>query len=856
MVNKSVITGVPLGGRGFVKRQQGKFQPGEYKRLTNMEITPEGALVSRAPVLGYDGAADNSNLVGGVNDVTHPPILNPDGFLGHVGPYVIFNGSDQVYAVNSTIGQIRKLSWARSARFEHTVGGGAAFSTDGSSLYEKPVAVHLYNGKIYWVSFALNNTVTTVGFNRTWEIRVRTQTYDGTDPITSLNSAFSAAVVVAKDACKSDIVTSQLKSSDAPDIVKTFVHKNRLWIVTERAVYFSKASDPTVWTVPSGGFIKYDESLDDAVAQADTIFLVGPSNISTINYSIDPNDINDLTLNVVSSNMGARSIAIHDSVPYVVRNDALYSVSASGVAKVMDLNLGLIESSQGSVAIANASSKSSTIKVILTSYRRYLIISNIQLARIVTDTDSNAGTAKTYPRGYAIQHDNNPEVATFADSGHAVDAGGIVAASWMLNMDLGTISTFRYSDLSTHNYLYNPTTGDGSSAGWQIYGLNTLITVTASNPAETAAEGPYNYFLISKTLAGSNMGMRTTPPSSGLAGMVPRPAGQQVTLYAEVRNPVGSLLTAIQFIARDDTNNDSAVLGSITDGAISQNVPPDGIWRGIWVTGTIAAARNLEAIYVAKNTNNADLNEKLHVRNIKVVDGTIANITTNAQTQYQGSLESFFVYPKFDAAGGAGDVLFLNTNNARSVGRAAGRPSKGFIYFLDPSSNNSLDSDKPFYDIKRSLAGTYGVYTPLVEITIPGYTPDGTEYFFKKFRSLALEGALPWTSNYSLKVVYNQRSSSTQYPASMIQAYDFSNDAKFQNNPQPARFGILQRARSLDILLNATSTFVSNGPYWLTGTDVADPQITNAFKFRLNIVSMILFWSPTSRAMEYSTKLN
>lgn len=167
------------------------------------------------------------------------------------------------------------------------------------------------------------------------------------------------------------------------------------------------------------------------------------------------------------------------------------------------------------------------------------------------------------------------------------------------------------------NYIFNPSSNGGTLNGMQTYGLNTVLSSILENGGR--------YFKISKSVAGSQMGLRTKPLTDPAPGIVSIPAGTLVTISAEVRNPVGQVITNIGFIARDDANNDSNVLTSIngSGGAIMQTVvPADNVWRRIWVTGIVANNRNIEALYVQK-AGTPDVTEVLHVRNIMLNEGPL-----------------------------------------------------------------------------------------------------------------------------------------------------------------------------------------------------------------------------------------
>lgn len=163
--------------------------------------------------------------------------------------------------------------------------------------------------------------------------------------------------------------------------------------------------------------------------------------------------------------------------------------------------------------------------------------------------------------------------------------------------------------IAATNDIFDPSTADGTLAPWATYGADTTTTsvVEDGKPA----------MKVVKTANTTSMGASTL-------GLTNKVAGTVVTISAEVKNPVGTTVLPVAFIARDDPNNDSAVLVSVTGGALSTSVPADGQWHRIFVTGSIKAARNLTHLYIYK-AGAVPSGEILYIRNVMMNDGVILN---------------------------------------------------------------------------------------------------------------------------------------------------------------------------------------------------------------------------------------
>ena len=117
------------------------------------------------------------------------------------------------------------------------------------------------------------------------------------------------------------------------------MHKERLWVVLGGALYFSKPTDPTVFSVPDGGFFKFAEAdINYAVTLRDSIYVICDSAIYVINYSADPNlDANVIKIDAVA---GGDSACVFRGNVYYTKDDTLNVINNYNVSKVMDLNLG------------------------------------------------------------------------------------------------------------------------------------------------------------------------------------------------------------------------------------------------------------------------------------------------------------------------------------------------------------------------------------------------------------------------------------------------------------------------------------------------------------------------------------
>lgn len=169
------------------------------------------------------------------------------------------------------------------------------------------------------------------------------------------------------------------------------------------------------------------------------------------------------------------------------------------------------------------------------------------------------------------------------------------------------------SNVEAVNHVFNPTATNGDLSNWVAYGVGTVVT--------SSTFGGQDGFLIAKSVAGSQLGMRTFP-GTVMPGMTSRPSGTVVTLSCEIFNDGDQLSSGIGFIGRDDTNNDLTVFGgTVIAGAVNWT-PPRNVWFRIYLTIAVKTGRNLESFCIQKlGTPNID--EKFRVRNVMLNDGAL-----------------------------------------------------------------------------------------------------------------------------------------------------------------------------------------------------------------------------------------
>jgi hypothetical protein len=295
MTNVQVPSPIPLAGRGFVAKLQGNYQPGEYRRLSNAIISDEGFIRNRRNMYTPQHA-------------NYAQIDNPKPILGHIDSFtLIANSSTQHKAIDhSTVIDL----WLPSTLPQPVAG------------WHRIESAFLYNGRYYWL---------TLKYDPAGAVGVKYTYHAYHKAVTALGLADPALTVASME------VATLQSFETKPVTVNSFIQKDRLWIVTESRLYFSKATDPATFAIPEGGFIGVrDQVIRDVTFLGDSIYIIGQNEVHLLTYTTDPNE--DALLRKIAD-VGGDSVTVHGSNVYFVNRLGIYEIFNTAVNKINDLRL-------------------------------------------------------------------------------------------------------------------------------------------------------------------------------------------------------------------------------------------------------------------------------------------------------------------------------------------------------------------------------------------------------------------------------------------------------------------------------------------------------------------------------------
>lgn len=313
MVNQNIEGNISLNGRGHTKKTNQGYTPGEYNRLVNAEINDAGCLVNRRPM----------RLTG--KDVFLGRRLdNPHSFIGNVGPTAITLTNEAVW-MHEPARKATKL-WNLNPEMLDGV---------GTNLYHVLKKVIRYEDTTYFISVRYDSGV------QASYIQAKHITVPYDDYLDTANGGTVTAYQNLANYTNTVLIARSTIGGVQPIVFKdAFIHKDRLWIVTEDEIFFSKATDPLEFDPPDGGFFQFNDSvINTAIANRDFIYVIGNGSIDVITYTTDPNV--DAQVRNLTGALGGDSACVYEDSVYTVRDDNLYHVSASGVTKVLDLKVGM-----------------------------------------------------------------------------------------------------------------------------------------------------------------------------------------------------------------------------------------------------------------------------------------------------------------------------------------------------------------------------------------------------------------------------------------------------------------------------------------------------------------------------------
>lgn len=307
MVNPNIQGPVPLAGRGMVHRPSGRYGVGEYRRLMDVELNDEGQLISRRPIRAT-----------APGQVDFQKFTDPWGFIGNWGSAGVVMDKDGVYTVSDYADYDGIRIWEMIDLPCDAPAAGVLYK-------HYPFGFHHYNNIDHMVSFQSKNA--SPGALK-YHVYTRANASDTPYYDVTEFAGFTDHVVLSATAGNPEAVTKPVKS---------FIHKDRLWIITQNYAYFSKATDFTNFTPPDGGFYKFNqEIINDAIAIKDSIYIICDSSVYVIAYSTDPNV--DSTVRKVSEGVGGDSACIYRDSLFFVKGQELYTVNGLNVVKSYDLD--------------------------------------------------------------------------------------------------------------------------------------------------------------------------------------------------------------------------------------------------------------------------------------------------------------------------------------------------------------------------------------------------------------------------------------------------------------------------------------------------------------------------------------
>lgn len=392
MGNNVNIEGViPLEGPGFVNKALGRFQPGEFKRCVNMEINTEGVLSPRPGLLNVIGTGFSS----------------VQRFMGYVGnvPFLKTNTSQWAVA---------------NAGIEFPMTGSTSTVTHPNILSNTFVACFLYNNFVYWISIADFNAAGT--YSRQVMVHKSILEFSSISTQATTYAGYTHHVV-------STVSTNTVGTASLQGVFcNSFIQKDRLWILLDTGIWFSKSTDPTIWPKPDGGFFKAPGyKFNHAVFIGDSIYISSNKAIHMLSYSSDPNT--DSQFRVVVDALNVFELTVYRDTVLFVDNDVLYSLQNSYVQKLRDLNLN--------IGKKGGTQSEYTVQTRLTVYNSYLILSFLR-----STGNTPASSCLNFNQGLSLS-------ALYTS----------YAFHYFLNMDSGFMWEFDFHDVMPNDGIANKSVG-------------------------------------------------------------------------------------------------------------------------------------------------------------------------------------------------------------------------------------------------------------------------------------------------------------------------------------------------------------------------------------------------------------
>lgn len=821
MVFRNIQAAVPLEGRGFVSKGGGDYLPGEYRKLTNMELV-DGRLVRRKDIhANFDADDDYKGVYGKIGNFKH---------------WSIYASRTHQIAVSSVDGEVLEMWDPTKMSLGFAPEPGASLN-----FFTKLVGFFKYNGYNYWITL-MNDSYSMYG-------GVGIYTYFSAETSTDRPTDYAFDGLQFDGVGLLNIVPTNSDYLNTRFITH-FLFKERLWIVTSKAVYFSVATNPrqmNTFLYEDAGFFRFpDTEVRWAMAIRDSIYVVCKDAVYSITYGTDPNA--DSVVRRISDVGGNHGCVFRDT-PFFINYEGIFSITGNQVEKVMEVDFD-----EGPNNFFNQR---------LTPYQNYLVLNK-----------THYNQPDEFETSMRTNYHNNPSWNSPFWYGDNELYNTRVASNPTSELYRVTFEKFTYSsesDRSPDDLLPYPDTLDPDKQnvlrvkianntqlikvsalgvfGEEQYDINVKVGEVYILSAWVWSDAPLYQGTRGRAYVRSNIA--TDPLNSGFV-YIKAPvyknihgAGWQrvdcsvrvnqnckISLFIEFSAPVVQGVWGQHsgefFIAGRMIEEGFTILPYFDGNSPSLN-GSDRFWFGSDESINLYSAS-------AKNASARDKNLVPYYNSTRAAaDGNVSDHNTYFINMDNGAVH-VLDYQAVD--GPRTHVVAVDYNTTPN-------PANGLPSLILLSNNGDMANPQSYISFlkeKRTPKSYDEVVASPVnlkkamfsEIEIDSYVPDGVEYLMKKFRSLEIMGVFP---NYGIDFRARFGSQNLMDPELPVVSIKDVEDATRDDRPHfPHRVGINQRGRAITLNLK--------GPVGLTLAD----DVTNYYE----ISDLRLLWAYTERGVQHS----